>query len=88
MQKSKRFLIIVVAAFAIIIFNLQETRACTCIPPPPPAKAFAEADAVFMGKAVSFDEVGNGMQRLAKISVTKIMFALSLSLPRRRQRLG
>lgn len=73
MQKLKRFLIIVVAALAVIILNLRETRACSCLPPPPPAKAFAEADAVFMGKVVSFELTGDAFfPRLAKFSVTKI----------------
>jgi len=72
MQKLKPFFIIVVTAIAIIAASVQETQACTCIPPLPPAKAFAEADAVFMGKVVSFDNAGDNIQRLAKISVTKI----------------
>lgn len=52
MRKSKQFFIVVAAAIAAITINLQETRACTCLPPLPPAKAFADADAVFMGRVV------------------------------------
>jgi len=72
MQKVKPFFIIA-AAIATFFISPQETRACSCLPPPPPAKAFAEADAVFMGKVVSFEFAFDDFPlRLAKFSVTKI----------------
>lgn len=70
MQKFKLFFIVAIATFSI---NLRETRACSCLPPPAPAKAFAEADAVFIGKVVSFQLTGEAFSpRLAKFSVAKI----------------
>lgn len=72
MQKSKLFFI-GVAALAMLAINILETRACTCLPPPPPAQAFAEADAVFMGKVIAFELTGDASSpRLAKFAVTKI----------------
>jgi hypothetical protein len=56
----------------LILCNVQETHACSCWPPPPPAQAFAEAEAVFMGKVESFELVENGARRLATISLIKI----------------
>jgi len=72
MRRPKLFLI-AVTVIAIIAANVQETRACSCLPPLPPAKAFADADAVFMGKVVSFELTGEAFSlRLAKFAVTKI----------------
>lgn len=71
MQKLK--LLFMVAIFAVGASDLHEARACSCLPPPPPAKAFAEADAVFLGKVISFELTGDAFSmRLAKFTVTKI----------------
>jgi len=72
MQNPK--LLFITAAIAVLAISLPETRACSCLPPPAPAKAFVEADAVFIGKVVSFEMTGGDMlsARLAKFSVTKI----------------
>jgi len=72
MHRAKLFLISVVI-IAMFFINLHETRACSCIEPPPPAKAFAEVDAVFMGKVISFELTGDAFsRRRAKFSVAKI----------------
>lgn len=72
MSKLK-LLLCSVAAVAIVAANVESGRACSCLPPPPPAQAFAEADAVFMGKVVSFELTGDAYSpRLAKFAVTKI----------------
>ena len=72
MQKPKLFFIFI-AVLATLAINLPEARTCSCLPPPAPAKAFAEADAVFTGKVVSFELTGDAFSpRRAKFSVTKI----------------
>jgi hypothetical protein len=70
-MKPKTFLLATAILFLTFCHG-QETRACTCLPPPPPAEAFAEAEAVFMGKVDSFEFIENGDRRLAKISLVKI----------------
>ena len=69
---NRKILLLVATILAATSANVQKTSACTCVPPPPPARAFAEADAVFMGKVISFEFVENGYRRLAQISLVKI----------------
>ncbi|MGH7450573.1 MAG: T9SS type A sorting domain-containing protein [bacterium] len=69
---NRRIFFFIVIILALTSVDAQETRACSCWPPPPPAQAFAEADAVFMGKVESFEFIENGNRRLAKISLVKI----------------
>ncbi|MCI0698483.1 T9SS type A sorting domain-containing protein [candidate division KSB1 bacterium] len=70
-MNRKTFLLTATILF-LTLCNVQETRACSCWPPPPPAQAFAEAEAVFMGKVVSFEFVENNRRRRAAISLSKI----------------
>lgn len=61
------------AALAILLFvNVADLTACTCLPWRPPAQAFAEADAVFLGRILSFEEIPSIYQRRAQIEVLKI----------------
>jgi hypothetical protein len=69
---TRKLLLLFATIWAAASGDVQEAHACSCWPPPPPAEAFAEADAVFMGKVVSFEFIENGNLRLAKISPVKI----------------
>ncbi len=69
---SRKLYLFLIATLAMLLASRQTIRACTCLPPPPPSKAYAEADAVFMGKVISFEFVEPNVLRLAKISVSKI----------------
>ncbi|KAA0227299.1 T9SS C-terminal target domain-containing protein [candidate division KSB1 bacterium] len=64
------------SVFAVLVFfsfiGAKESAACTCLPLRPPAQAFAEADAVFLGKIISFEELVPEHQRRAHIEVAKI----------------
>jgi hypothetical protein len=61
----------IVAIVAIVIAKTEDVRSCTCIMPPPPAQAFAQADAVYLGKIISFEpDSVNGW--VAKIDVLRL----------------
>ncbi len=60
---------------AIVLFMLsfaQTSQACTCLPPPPVAQAVAAADAVFLGKVVSFELAPSQTERVAQFEIIKI----------------
>lgn len=60
------------AAFASWLFlYAEDLSACTCRQPPPPSRAFAEADAVFLGKVLSFEAIPAIHQRRAHLDVLK-----------------
>lgn len=61
-----------VALVVLFFINVADLIACTCLPWRPPAQAFAEADAVFLGKILFFEEIPSIYQRRAQIEVLKI----------------
>lgn len=63
---------IMTAILAKMLGNTNAVQACTCLLPPPPADAFAQADAVFLGKVLSFELLPAPNLRLAQIEVIKI----------------
>jgi hypothetical protein len=70
-MKAKNFFAITTLSI-ILLVETNSGRACSCLPPSPPAQAFAEADAVFMGKIISFELIPDMRRRVAKINVLKI----------------
>jgi hypothetical protein len=61
------------SAFLILSwYTPQQSRACTCLPPPPPAVAVAEADVVVLAKVISFEEIPEKYERLARLQLSKI----------------
>lgn len=61
------------AAFASwFFFYAEDLPACSCLPLPSPARAFAEADAVFLGKVLSFEAIPASHQRRAHLAVLQI----------------
>jgi len=56
----------------LTLFGVEDLPACSCLPPPTPARAFAEADAVFLGKVLTFEAVPALHQRRAHLAVVKI----------------
>lgn len=69
---SRKISLFLIASLAMFLESRQTTHACTCVSPPPPAKAFAQADAVFMGQIVSFNATSTERLYIARISVLKI----------------
>lgn len=70
-MKSK--MLFSISVIILVTFShTKPARTCSCLPPPPPAKAFAEADAVLMGKVVSFELLPSMDRRMAGIAVLKI----------------
>ena len=61
-----RKLIIPVAV--VSVFMAAEVFACSCAPPPPPKEALAASSAVFTGKVVAVEDVGD-FQRSVTIEV-------------------
>ena len=59
------------AILAIIAGPPQDASACTCYFPPPPAQAFAEADAVYLGKILSF-KPDSAYSMIAEIDILKL----------------
>ncbi len=70
-MRLKIFTVLAALLFCFFI-DAENLAACTCLPPRPPAQAFAEADAVFLGKIISFEELVPEQQRRAHIEVLKI----------------
>lgn len=64
--------IIIAATVLILACEVSSSRACTCLPPSPPAQAVAEADAVFLAKVISFEEMPARSERRARLAVIKI----------------
>lgn len=58
-------IVLIIAASAVIgLLQVQDARACTCVPNPPPATALAESDAVFAGRII---ELSRGTDPIAPI---------------------
>ncbi len=68
--------IVVVIAAALFIFTAlaapRVSSACTCPPPSSLAQTVAAADAVFMGKVISFELVPAQPERVARFEVMKV----------------
>lgn len=61
------------AASVLFILSFAHTsQACTCLPPPPVAQAVAEADAVFLGKVVSFALAPSQTERMARFALLRV----------------
>lgn len=43
---------------ALVVFSAQSASACRCAPPPPAKKALESAQAVFLGKVIKVEKMG------------------------------
>lgn len=67
-----KFLLCATVLAVGVLSDASFLEACTCLPPPPPSEAVAKADAVFLGKILTFEEIAGQYQRLARFEIIKV----------------